>query len=142
MSPVLRLSITLRVPVCVIEYDGIGSHEIDTEAASTRAQKKKLARIGTFVGVEFLHQARALIHTDGAVNAERSDTLEALRPVLKDIKHRRKLSRKAKYVGQIQSGIQAPYQHPQRTWLKISTLCPRAQRVSSKRFSIIIFPLA
>ena len=62
VAPVLRLRVHGRVPVRVVEDDGVGPGQVDADAAGPRGQDEAEVARG---GVEALHQNLTLLHPVG-----------------------------------------------------------------------------
>ena len=68
VTPVLRLRVHRRVPVRVIEDDGVRAGEVDADAARPGRQDEDEVLL---VAVEALHERLALLHLGRPVQSER-----------------------------------------------------------------------
>jgi len=70
----LRLQVILRIPVAVVDDDGVGGRQVDAEAARPRAQQEhELVAVGLAVAVDGL---LALLAANAAVDALVGEALE------------------------------------------------------------------
>ena len=68
VAPVLRLRVHRRVPVGVVEDDGVGAGEVDADAAGPGRQDEDEVLL---VAVEALHERLALLHLGRTVESGR-----------------------------------------------------------------------
>ena len=87
MAAVLRLCVHGRVPVRVIEDDGIGSSQVDSETAAARREDEAEDSV---VAVEALHEGVAALYRCGSIETQVGVAV-VVEEDLEDVEHARHL---------------------------------------------------